>query len=296
MFKIKQLIMNEADPDLLGGGGSPDPSGGNPDPAGGGNPDPGEADTAWLQNIDEEYRSDPALKVFKNATGLAKSYINAQKMIGQKGIIKPGKDASDEEWSAFYNHFRGDDFEKYEVNKGESKVDDEYFADFKKAAYDAGLSPKQAESLFNHNEKKIGEAQQKFQEKMAEHQNAQIESLKGEWGNDFDARLRIANQAMVDISEEAGIDMVKHLKEIGMQNDVTLIKFLYQAGKATLEDGTTTTHPQGSMGMAVEEAEAKYNAYMSDYDGPYHNKSHADHSRVVKEMGKLLTIMNSRKK
>lgn len=49
--------------------------------SGGGTGEGGGDAKSWLESLPEDVRSDPSLKVFKDVSGLAKSYVNAQKMI-----------------------------------------------------------------------------------------------------------------------------------------------------------------------------------------------------------------------
>ena len=52
--------------------------------------------SSWKDSISEEYRNDPNIEKFTEADSLAKSYINAVKMIGQDKIVIPTKNSSQE--------------------------------------------------------------------------------------------------------------------------------------------------------------------------------------------------------
>jgi len=47
--------------------------------------------SSWKDSISEEYRADPSIEKFTEIDALAKSYINATKMIGQDKIVIPTK-------------------------------------------------------------------------------------------------------------------------------------------------------------------------------------------------------------
>jgi len=273
---------------------SPEPIlGGGPAVPGPAEPGPAEPNVSWRDSLSEDIRNDPSLKLFDGVEGLAKSHINAQKLIGQKGIIKPTNESSSQEWDSFYSNFRDPDIEKYELEKGESGIDDDFFKEFKGKAHEMGLSVDQANGIFKHQEEMVMKSQEKLQERMLEDEKTAISELTKEWGNDFQSRIGVANKAMEDIGKVAGIDMVEHLGKLGMQNDTTLIKFLYQVGKSILEDSSIPGMGDASLGTSVEDATIKYNSYMADTEGPYHNRNHADHNRVVKDMEKLISIMSS---
>ena len=57
---------------------------------------------SWKDSISEEYRKDPNIEKFTEADALAKSYINAVKMIGQDKIVIPTKNSTQETWDEAY--------------------------------------------------------------------------------------------------------------------------------------------------------------------------------------------------
>jgi len=58
--------------------------------------------SSWKDSISEEYRADPSIEKFTEIDALAKSYINATKMIGQDKIVIPTKNSSQEAWDEAY--------------------------------------------------------------------------------------------------------------------------------------------------------------------------------------------------
>ena len=60
------------------------------------------APVAFINTLPEELQTEPSLRNFTDAAGLAKSYVHAQKMIGADKLPLPGKSATDEEWNNVY--------------------------------------------------------------------------------------------------------------------------------------------------------------------------------------------------
>ena len=54
--------------------------------------------SSWKDSISEDYRNDPSIEKFTEIDALAKSYINATKMIGQDKIVIPTKNSTEETW------------------------------------------------------------------------------------------------------------------------------------------------------------------------------------------------------
>ena len=73
--------------------------------------------STWKDSISEQYRNDPNIEKFTEADALAKSYINAVKMIGQDKIAIPNNNSTDEAWNEVYDKLgRPESAEKYSLN------------------------------------------------------------------------------------------------------------------------------------------------------------------------------------
>ena len=58
--------------------------------------------TDWKSGLSEDIRADKSLENIKDISGLAKSYIHAQKMVGADKIPVPNKYATEDDWNAVY--------------------------------------------------------------------------------------------------------------------------------------------------------------------------------------------------
>ena len=57
---------------------------------------------SWKEAISEEFRNDPNIEKFTEIDALAKSYINATKMIGQDKVAVPNKNSTEDQWNEVY--------------------------------------------------------------------------------------------------------------------------------------------------------------------------------------------------
>lgn len=157
MFKL----FHEQAGDPPAGGGAPgaSPSGGAPTPSPSvvdppapapvAQPPAGNApSTSWLEGLGD-LGKDPSLQMFKEPAALAKSWVSAQKMIGADKVVIPGKEATDEDWEAFYTKAgRPESADKYDFKLPEGVTMDEKLAKgFKEIAHKNGLSTKQVQAL-----------------------------------------------------------------------------------------------------------------------------------------------------
>lgn len=142
-----------------GGGGAPENigTGGNPQggAAGGGNALPGANSgnaggaTNWIESLPDDIKKDPSLQNFKDPASLAKSWVNAQKMIGADKVIIPGEKATAEEIASFHAKLgRPGKSEEYKFELPENyKLHPVLEKGLRETAFAAGLSSKQAAQL-----------------------------------------------------------------------------------------------------------------------------------------------------
>lgn len=57
----------------------------------------------WRDTLPDELKMDASLLKFNDIPSLAKSYVNAQRLIGADKIALPGEHATDDEWSEVYD-------------------------------------------------------------------------------------------------------------------------------------------------------------------------------------------------
>jgi hypothetical protein len=71
----------------------------------------------WKEAISEEFRSDPNIEKFTEIDALAKSYINATKMIGQDKVAVPNKNSTEDQWNEVYDKLgRPESADKYSLD------------------------------------------------------------------------------------------------------------------------------------------------------------------------------------
>lgn len=204
---------------------------------GGGSGQGGGDAKSWLESLPEDVRSDPSLKVFKDVSGLAKSYVNAQKMIGADRVIMPNEKSTDEEWNAFYQKLgRPESADKYEIKGPDGKpVTDGVAKEFKETAFKLGLSPKQVAGLAEWNAATLAATQEtaRTAEQLAvrESINAYAQKLGGD--DKYKARV---DEARVAVRALATPELSKFLVDSGMGSRPEMIEFFAQLKGMMSED------------------------------------------------------------
>ena len=180
----------------------------------------GGGENNFLDSISEEFRGSDHIKNYDSIDALAKGHIEANDLIS-KSIRIPGEDADDTVRNSFYEKLIGVDgvvripaegdeegikafYQKlgvpenadgYEGVKQPDKLEpgmeyDKNMEDwFKQTAHANNLSPKQAEGLYEA----WNEVQAEKAKLMIGEMQSMTETLKKEWGNDWDKRIAMVH-------------------------------------------------------------------------------------------------------
>lgn len=254
-------------------------------------PPPAEAAPSdWREALPEDIRGNENLAKFESLEGLAKSYINAQQMIGRDKIPMP---KSDEEWQDVYNRLgrpesaEGYEFEDVEVPE-DFPIDDEALKQFKEVAHQNGLTAKQANELqkwyFQQNvgnfENMVTAVQQEMDEAQA--------NLRKEWGNAYDQKLATAMRA---VREFGGDDLVRTLEESGLGNNVALVKTFAEIGSKI--SGDVSIEGDGVDGARTP-AQLKAEIAKIQSDPSFYDAENLERPAMVRKMQSLMEELHGK--
>lgn len=251
--------------------------------------------SSWKDSISEEYRKDPNIEKFTEADALAKSYINAVKMIGQDKIVIPNQNSTEEVWEEAYTKLgRPETPDQYnlKVQSDVVKMDDNAIKSFAEQSHKLGLNSKQAEGILNfYKDNMEGIAQQsKIDTETAQAQSEQV--LRQEWGREFDAKVKQAGAiAKANINPEV-LDMtLSNGTRLGDHPEI--IKGFAKIASMMSEDKMVSTESENVNSNA--DIESEISSITNDINGPYWNKSHPDHDKVVQQVYTLREMLNDGK-
>lgn len=185
------------------------------------------------------------LSKFEKISDLANAYFDLESKAGSS-LVKPGKDASDEEREAFYKALgRPDAADKYSIEGDDAKM-------FREMAYENNLTDEQAKAIYGKL-KEIGEnalAQQKvaYEQQAKETQNALI----AEYGKDYSKKIEMLKRGIANYGGEA---VGAKLQAAGLLADKDVVKLFIQLGEESSEAG------------AQGKTSGKANTYKSIEDG-----------------------------
>ena len=240
--------------------------------------------TSWKEAISEEFRQDPNIEKFTEIDALAKSYINATKMIGQDKVAVPNKNSTDDQWNEVYAKLgRPETPDKYSLNVESDVVnmDENAIKNFAEQSHKLGLNNKQAEGIldFYKNNMEGSLQQAKIDTETAQAQSEQ--QLRSEWGRDFDSKVQQAGALA-----KANID--PDVLDMQLQNGIRLgdhpeiIKGFAKIASMMSEDKILSTESENV--NTTKDLESEIAAIMNDKTGPYYNNSHPEHDKMVQQV------------
>lgn len=259
----------------------------------------------WRSDIPEEIRGHKSLEHIQDVGALAKSYVNAQSMIGADKLAIPGKHATDDDWNEVYARLgRPDSPEGYELqnNLAEGVEADDGMLDwYKQTAHEIGLTPTQAQKLLDKYNGELG-ARMPIDDGKAQEMIARTESeLRREYGQAFDDRIDNAKAMMMEFGEVIEIDGIANpaLTEIELADGRLLgdhpdmIKMMVNIGQFISEriGEDTLEGIKTSNAMTPADAQAKLEELRSP-NSPYWDQRHPMHDFYVEESLKYQGMLN----
>ncbi len=236
----------------------------------------------WREGLDPAVKNHPSLASFKTTGDLAKSWVEAQKLIGREKIPVPGEKATKEDWDMVFDRLgRPKDKEGYgipevKMPEGYPAPDKEFMNNFKQKAFELGMLPNQVNGLYSwFMENEAAKFNQYGESRKLERGEAE-NALRKLWGKAFEQNFQIAEQAVNKYGTEG---FITKLKQSGLNNDPDMVKFIADMAKNFSED-RIAGKPAG-LTLSPEEAIAEINKIqgeaMKDRNHPMNNKRHPEY-------------------
>jgi len=250
---------------------------------------------SWKDTISEEYRNDPNISKFTEIDALAKSYINATRMIGQDKVVIPNQNSTEDQWNEVYAKLgRPESPDKYQLDfKSEvAPIDENAVKAFAEVAHKTGLNERQAQAILDFYKQN---SEQSLNQSRVDTETAQAQAeqqLRQEWGKQFDENIsKAAAVAKANMSNDVLDMQLKNGTRLGDHPDV--IKGFAKIAGLLSEDKVVTTESESvDQGRDLESEISKI---VNDKSNPYWNKTHPEHSKMVQQVYTMREMINGGK-
>ena len=186
--------------------------------------------TGWVKdsNIDQEYLE--LASKYENPNAMAKDLANANKLIGKKGIIKPGEDASESDWKSYHDALGvpqdGEGYKFDFIGENEEEWVNETVEKFRSMAHKNNLPPEMANGLLQDY---ISDIKEQQQQSSIEAEKG-MEMLKKAHGSDTQTIINLAK------SEAERIGIIDKLVTSGLGSNPEMLQLLANSAKQNGKD------------------------------------------------------------
>ena len=250
-------------------------------------------DKSWKEAIPEDLRNDPNISKFTELEALAKSYVNATRMIGQDKVAVPNNNSTDDQWNEVYDKLgRPESPDKYQLDiKSEAvPLDEGAIKSFAENAHQLGLNNKQAQGILEFYKNSMEGSLQQNQVDMETAQANAEQELRKEWGRAYEDNIKKAG-AVAKANMDANILDMQLKDGTRLGDHPAVIKGFANIANLMSEDKLVSTESENvSQGIDYD---AEISKIVNDRDGPYWNKAHPDHDKIVQKVFNLRTMMTN---
>lgn len=243
----------------------------------------------WRASLSDDLKRAPSLQSLKSVEDLAKSFVNAQGVIGRRM-----EDLTPEQIGTFYNKLgRPEKAEGYEFTDLD-KTDNKLVDWFRKTAHEAGVSKQAAGKLFDAYRQMETERTQFDQAVTTTRMADEMKALETEFGPAYDERVELANRALKDFG---GDELVSFLKEKGLQNNPSLVKAFAKAGMMLAEGKFVEGETSKKFGMTSADAAKQIETLRKDpeFMKHYGDPSSSRHREAADQIKTLYKIKSNAK-
>ena len=248
---------------------------------------------SWKEAISEDLRNDPNISKFTELEALAKSYVNATRMIGQDKVAVPNNNSTEDQWNEVYNKLgRPESPDKYQLDAKSDVVplDESAIKSFAENAHQLGLNNKQAQGILEFYKNSMEGSAQQNQVDMETAQAQAEQELRKEWGSNYESNIKKAG-AVAKANMDANILDMQLKDGTRLGDHPAIIKGFANIANLMSEDKLVSTESE-SVSQGID-YDAEISKIVNDRDGPYWNKAHPDHDKIVQKVFNLRTMMTN---
>ena len=254
----------------------------------------GGSGNGFMEMIPEDLREHPSLSPIKDVGNLARSFVNAQKLIGADKIPFP-TNPTEEDLSNIYSRLgRPETPEGYEFATDGNVITEDVAAEYAGVAHQLGLSPKQAAGILDYYKGSVGQTTEQMEQLAQEQAEQTTNELKREWGNAFENKVAAAKDV---VDQFAGSEILQMRLEDGTMigNHPAFIKAFAAIGdfKSTVTSEDTINDGTRNSVFTPAQAQAEIDAIMNDKSHPYHDRKNVTgRQRAIEHVNGLFTMVH----
>lgn len=167
----------------------------------------GGSGNGFLEMIPEELREHPSLAPIKDVENLARSYVNAQRLIGADKVPLPVNPTEDDLNNIYNKLGRPEDPTGYEIKGDGVVLTDDDAAKYSEFVHQLGLNPKQAQGILDYYRSTVSQGEEAMQQAAEQQAEETANQLRAEWGKAFETKVAAAKSIVDKFAGEEILQM-----------------------------------------------------------------------------------------
>lgn len=254
---------------------------------------------SWRTALPDDIRDHPDIARHEDIASLVKEHVNAQSLIGRKGVILPKEgDAADQ--ARFFNELgRPESADAYDLGEFAPPEglgwDNELQSGMLSAFHDAGLSNAQVQKAMNSYAELSANAVSQMQEQVEASRNNNEAALRREYGHAYEARLNLASRAVQQFGGDGAADLLQSRLADGsaLGDNPAFIRLLVNAaenlGEDVLQSDSTLSGASSHTPASAQQEIAKLYAD-PEFMAGYQDNHHPSHKEAVAQIQRLYSL------
>lgn len=248
----------------------------------------------FLSMLPEEIREHPSLSPIKDVENLARSYVNAQRLIGADKLPMP-VNPSDEDLDRIYSRLgRPESPDGYQLSVDGNIVTEDVASQFADVAHNLRLTPEQASGIMDYYRSAVENTGVANMEQSAEMQEQAMEALRQEWGRAYDQKIQAAASAAQEFMDADMFNMqLADGSRLGDNPDFIRAMANIADFKHSVTSEDTVSESSQSNVMTPKEAQTEIDSIMNDRNNAYWDKSNpVARQRAIQRVQELMEFVH----
>ena len=248
----------------------------------------------FLQTIPEELRGHPSLSPIKDVENLARSYVNAQRLIGADKIPVP-VNPTDEDLDNIYNRLgRPETVDGYEIAVDGNVVTEDVAKSYADIAHKLRLTPDQASGIMDYYRSMASQASEMTAEAETQQRSQTEMELRKEWGDDFNARIEDAGKIAQQFGGGELLEMqLADGTKVGNHPDfIKAFAKMAEFRQSVTSEDTVSDAPSSSM-VTRQSAQQEIDAIMNDKTHAYWDRKNVTGRQMaIERVQELMGVLH----
>lgn len=241
-------------------------------------------------SVGEDILKEPMFSSVKDMNDVVKGYYHAQKMVGADRVVIPNKNSTQEQWKDYYvKAGLPSALEDYKAELPPSLDNQDFNKSLVAKAYEMNIRPDQLSSVVSEMEKYNDQIVSDYEASQKQEMIQTSESLKKEWGGDFQRNLANVQKT---ISHFGGEDLLASVLDSPLANDGNFLRLINNISAKLNREDTFNQEVTQTFGMSTADAQSKINDMYANSNGPYYDSNSPKHADAVAEMLRYQEILS----